>query len=731
MKNFIRLLLLSFLVSTARAERIEPQENASQILSLLTRTMPQVHMSHEPVSESVARRTLENLLRSLDFDRTIFLAEDVAGLRRMASGLDEDLKDGDVELAFEAFHLYKERATDRVEFVKGLLDEGFDLETEETYVWRRKDAAWAETEEEWNELWRKKVKNEYLGILIGREMRELDAAEEASEENKKKEADPDSLSQEPSEENITLDEEGDETLNVIEGEEKEENDILEADLTPEERIRKRYGQFLEVLNGHDSEYILQIFLSSFTEAYDIHSSYLSPRKEEDFDIQMTLQLTGIGAILTYDEGAAKIQRVMKGGPAASDGRLQAGDKIIAVEQEGEEPVDILYWPLYKSVRLIRGEIGTTVILHVIPASDATGSMVEKIDIVRDVIKLEEKAARSEVYDLDREEGSYKLGIIALPDFYADFSGGSNGEEPRSSAKDVRKLLEELNTEEVQGLVLDLRNNGGGSLRDCVEMSGYFVDKGPIVQVKSGRRVRAMRDPERGMVFDKPVVVLVNRLSASASEILAAALQDYGRAVIVGDTKTHGKGTVQSLMPLDRGDDSLGSLKVTTAGFFRVDGRSTQLKGVSPDILIRTPYDVMEVGEEYLDNVLPWSWVSPVRYKPSADLREVNEVLSERSDERLSANETFSVYQEKVDRLEERMKRREVSLQWETRLATQLKDRELDKLQDKGLMIADDSEDEDLDEEEMFMIRPDRDMVLKEGLEILADLISYVPPVAQQ
>jgi len=220
-------------------------------------------------------------------------------------------------------------------------------------------------------------------------------------------------------------------------------------------------------------------------------------------------------------------------------------------------------------------------------------------------------------------------------------------------------------------------------------------------------------------------------SGPASEILAAALQDYGRAVIVGDTKTHGKGTVQSLMPLDRGDDSLGSLKVTTAGFFRVDGRSTQLKGVSPDILIRTPYDVMEVGEEYLDNVLPWSWVSPVRYKPSADLREVNEVLSERSDERLSANETFSVYQEKVDRLEERMKRREVSLQWETRLATQLKDRELDKLQDKGLMIADDSEDEDLDEEEMFMIRPDRDMVLKEGLEILADLISYVPPVAQQ
>jgi carboxyl-terminal processing protease len=420
---------------------------------------------------------------------------------------------------------------------------------------------------------------------------------------------------------------------------------------------------------------------------------------------------------------------MKGGPAASDGRLQAGDKIIAVEQEGEEPVDILYWPLYKSVRLIRGEIGTTVVLHVIPASDATGSMVEKIDIVRDVIKLEEKAARSDIYELEREDGSYKLGIIALPDFYADFSGGSNGEEPRSSATDVRKLLEELNSEDVQGLVLDLRNNGGGSLRDCVEMSGFFVDNGPLVQVKSGRRVRAMRDPERGVLFEKPLVVLVNRLSASASEILAAALQDYGRAVIVGDSKTHGKGTVQSLMPLDRGDESLGSLKVTTAGFFRVDGRSTQLKGVSPDIPIRSPSDVMELGEEYLDNVLPWSWVAPVRYSPAGDLREVNAYLSDRSEERLAENETFSVYQEKVDRLEERMKRREVSLEWETRLARHLKDRELDKLQDKGMLVME--EDEEEDEEEALSILPDRDLVLKEGLHILADLISYTPPVAQQ
>lgn len=700
----ILLILLSVLFTyPSVAARVEPQENATRILSLLGRTLPQVHMSHEAISESVARRTLENFLRSLDYDRTIFLAADVARLRTMASDLDEDLKDGDVDLAFEAFDLYKQRATDRVAYVQSLLDKGFDLEIEETYVRKREDAAWAETEAEWNELWRKKVKNEYLGILIGRRMRELDAEEAEAEK-----------------------------LSATEPEDvpEEEESTVEADLTPEERIRKRYAQFLEVLNGHDSEYILQMFLSSFTGAYDIHSSYLSPRREEDFDIQMTLQLTGIGAVLTYDEGAAKIERVMKGGPAARDGRLQAGDKIIAVEQEGEEPVDILYWPLYKSVRLIRGEIGTKVILHVIPAHDASGTLVEKIDIERDVIKLEEKAARSNVYELEREEGTYRLGIIALPDFYADFSGGVNGEEPRSSATDVRRLLEELNEEGVDGLVLDLRNNGGGSLRDCVEMSGFFMDEGPVVQVKSGRRVRALRDPERGEVFEKPLVVLVNRLSASASEILAAALQDYGRAVIVGDSKTHGKGTVQSLMPLDRGDDSLGSLKVTTAGFFRVDGRSTQLKGVSPDIVIRTPYDVMELGEEYLDNVLPWSWVAPVRYKPEGDLREVNSYLAAQSEARLAENEMYNVYQQKVDRLEERMKRREVSLKWETRLARHLKDRELDKLQDKGLMLVEEEESGAEDEEEVMAIEPERDLVLKEGLHILADLISYTPPVAK-
>ncbi|MDF3128392.1 carboxy terminal-processing peptidase [Kiritimatiellaeota bacterium B1221] len=715
MKLFSSLLFAGLLIHglILSAEEIQLQANATQVTRLVTHALPASHLSHQPLSESLMRRTLDNFLRSLDYDRSLFMAEDVVALRKQAMDMQADLERGDVSIAYETFELLKERAANRVAYVDKLLEQGFDLEVDEDYVWRRKDAAWSANEAEWDELWRKKVKNEYIGLLVSQKMRELDAEEEAAEKAAKALDDVEvEVEESPGVDEVEIEAEVEVEVDV-------KSDI---DLSPEERIRKRYTQFMEVLNGHDSEYVLGMYLSSLASAYDAHSSYLSPRREEDFDIQMRLSLTGIGAELTYDEGAAKINKVMKGGPADMDGRLQSGDKIIAVQQKGEEPVDILYWPLYKSVRLIRGPIGSTVILHVIPASDATGTQVRLIEIVRDEIKLEEKEAKSMVYDLEKDEKSYKLGIINLPDFYADFNGGK---EATSSAADVKRLLEGLNEEGVDGLVLDLRNNGGGSLRDCVDMTGLFIESGVVVQVKSGQRVSVMMDPDDDILFDKPMVVLVNKLSASASEILAAALQDYGRAVIVGDSKTHGKGTVQSLMPLDRKDESMGALKVTTAGFYRVDGRSTQLKGVSPDIVIRTPTDVMELGEEYLPNVLPWSWVAPISGFPAyGDLRETNEKLLELSRARLEQNEKFHFYQDKVDRLAERVQRLEVSLNFESRLDQMKADRELDKLQDKGLVVADenpdDEEDEEMDEAE---IQPEKDMILKEGLEILADLIA--------
>ena len=725
LKFLLPAILLSWSALALESEApapLEPEANASHITRTLVQMMPRVHMNHDPFTEALARRTLDNYLRALDFDRSIFLAEDIMALRREASGLHQDLREGDLSLAFKAFRIFRERAADRVAFVMDMLENGIDTDQEQEFVWRRKDAPWAESKEEWDELWRKKVTNEYVGYLVSQRMRELEAEEEeaAAEEEAKAEDDAETQAvAEAEDEAETADSDESDAEMAAEAPEEEERSLVapQLDLSPEDRIRRRYDQFISVLNGHDAEYVQQMFLSAFTRAYDTHSSYLSPRANEDFDINMRLSLTGIGAILTYDEGTAKIERLIEGGPAAMDGRLQPGDKIIAVGQGDEPPEDILFWPLYRSVRLIRGEIGSTVVLHVIPASDPTGTEVRTIDLVREEIKLEENAAKSLVYEVERDDRTFKVGIIQLPDFYRDFQGGG-----RSSAADVKALLEEMNDEGVDGLILDLRNNGGGSLQDAIEMTGFFIDAGPVVQVRGEGTVRALNDPNRGVVFDKPLVVMVNRQSASASEILAAALQDYGRAVIVGDSKTHGKGSVQSMMPLDRRDDGLGRLKVTTAAFYRVDGRSTQLKGVSPDIEIRSPSDVMEMGEEYLDNVLPWTWVRPARFMPHGDLREINEELRNLSEERLAENEEFQLYQKQVDRLAERVQRRNISLNFEERLAQAKSDRELDRLQERGLMLPVENGDEPEEPENGPRIRPERDLMLRETLQILADLV---------
>jgi carboxyl-terminal processing protease len=697
------IFLGTFFLSAQELMPLGPDDNAAHITRTLVRVVPQAHMNREPFTEPIARRTLDNYLRALDFDRSIFRASDIAEFRSKGLSLREDLMEGRLDLAFSVFERFKERAENRVAFVRAFLDEGVDAELDQEFVWRRRDMPWVDTEEEWDELWRHKITNEYIGHRVSQMLRELEAEEAAENEE------------------ASAEKEASDVASEADSEVEEERSLVapQLDLSPVERILRRYNQFIDVLRGHDAEYVQQMFLTSFTRAYDTHSSYMSPRANEDFDINMRLSLTGIGAMLGYEDGAAKIERLIKGGPAHRDGRLQPGDRIIAVGQGEDTPEDILFWPLYRSVRLIRGEIGSTVVLHVVPASDPTGTEVRVIDLVRDEIKLEENAANMKIHALEREGRTFRLGILLLPDFYRDFQGD------RSSASDVKALLEELNLEAVDGLVFDLRNNGGGSLQDAVEMSGFFIDSGPIVQVRSEGNVRVLSDPRRGVIFNKPLVILVNRQSASASEILAAALQDYGRAVIVGDSKTHGKGSVQSIMPLDRRDSGLGSLKVTTAAFYRIDGRSTQLKGVSPDIEIRSPSDVLELGEEFLENVLPWTWVAPVRFRPHGSLRAFNEQLRETSAARMAGDEEFVHFQQKIDRLEERARRRQVSLNLTARKEQALADRELDRLQEDGMVLED--EEDGNETESRNQIRPERDIVLREGLQILADLVELMEP----
>ena len=675
---------------------VQPGLLYGHIAQIFAEGVPKAHLSHRFLDDEIARKALDNYLDSLDYDHSIFLASDIATFREQIANLDDFLRRGQIQFAYDVFTLYKKRLHNRIAYTDELLKGSFNFKIEESYFWNRKDVPWPADQKEWDDLWRRKVKHEFLGHEVNEILRKNQPISEKSQMAK-----PDTLNTDKS--NL---------------------------LTPQEHIRKKYVQLWNVINGHDSEWILQLYLTAFAQSYDVHSSYLSPRANEDFDIDMKLSLTGIGALLNLEGGAAQVVRLIPGGPADLDGRLKAGDKIVAVGQNEENPVDILYWPLYKSVRLIRGEKGSTVILSIIPAEDVTGTTIQKINLVRDEIKLENRAAKLDFRVIKNKPNDMnrKIAVITLPEFYADFEGKKRGEKgSRSSSHDVKNLLKEARAAEVDGLILDLRNNGGGSLQEAIEMTGYFIDDGPVVQVKGGQRINVLEDPYPSKEFNGPMLVLVNRMSASASEILAGALQDYGRALIVGDSKTHGKGTVQALFPLDRYNEKLGALKITTANFYRVNGESTQLKGVSPDIVIPSALDVMEVGEEFLPNVLEWSEVESTKFSSSNEvLPYVIKLLTDRSRQRLKDDEGYGQYQELVKRLKKRNSINELSLRLDDRLSLAHKDKELENFQDqlaKLLQEEDDTNKQDLGNTSKEKEATATDLILDESLQILSDLIN--------
>ena len=716
MKKFLLTLAAAATLSAFAAEKtpapvkLAPEPGFDEIAKTLADRVPAMHLSHGDLNDSISTKAFELFLDSLDYDRSYFTAEDEAGFRARLRDLDDMVKTGDLAFAYDVFDTYKDRVRNRVAYVDGLLAKEIDTSIAEIYDWKR-DKAPRVPAAEWDDLWRRKIKHQYLGKVVAKEMEKLKAAESNATASVTNAVETVAAS---ATNTVAA------TTNSVAAAE-EEGIPAKPPLSPSEDVRKQYQQLLSVMESHDAEFLLTLFLNSITRAYDTHTNYMSTRNEEDFDINMRLSLQGIGALLEVEEGAPTIKELVPGGPAERDGRLKPGDRILAVQQgKTGEVVDILYWPLYKSVRVIRGAKGSTVVLHVAPKSDRTGGKTVKIDLVRDEIKLEDREAKSEIREVNRPEGGkLKLGIITLPDFYADLRGRRTAKDAaiKSCAADVKKLLNSLNDEAVDGLVFDLRNNGGGSLPDCVEMTGFFIDRGPVVQVKTKENApMPYRDPYPGALFQKPMVILINRHSASASEILAAALQDYGRAVIVGDMKTHGKGSVQSLYPLDEGNPKLGSLKITTAGFYRIDGRSTQLKGVSPDIHIPSPLDVMEVGEEYLPNVLPWSMVTPARYQRVGQLADVTAALAKRSEERRAANPKFKAAADIIARIKDKVQNTTISLNFDDRMKMAKDDEELEKYQDELMEETARTYKKDEKKEKK------EDIVLDEGVLILRDLI---------
>ena len=671
MKKPILITLFFLNLSIFYAESQDNQIDSYRISKTVAYALPTFHLNQLPFDDYISTNAFNLFLTTLDPSRSYFLNHDVDKLNKQYPDLHKKLRKGNISFATNAYAILLERMNNRLAFTDALLEKGFDTNLEEDFLWDRSEANWSINTNEWNNLWRKRIKNEYIGRLINEH---LDQEEKISETES--------------------------TMNTNSLEETVSDEYTENTiLSPEEFILDRYKQLILSMESFDQEMILQRYLSSFSQVYDPHSDYLSPSNVEDFNINMKLSLVGIGAMLRPDDGAAKIVRLIPGGPAETDGRLKEGDKIIAVTQEDGEEQSIMHWPLYKAVRLIRGEKDTKVVLTVISESDGNNSRSKKIDLIRDEVKLEEQAAKGDVRSIKTSSGvNRNIGIITLPDFYADFNATNAKEkDARRASTDIQRIIQDLQKEQIEGLILDLRNNGGGSLVEAIEIAGLFIPSGPIVQVKERRSLKILPDADPEVNYSGPLIILVNRLSASASEILAAALQDYNRAIIIGDEHTHGKGTVQTLMPLGR---KKGSLKLTTASYYRINGGSTQLRGVEPDIIIPSMVDIMDIGEKELQNALPWDTIRPALYRTNKGYDDIIPALTEASMKRRNQDSEFQVFLDKRNKLKERYASKTVSLVLSNRLA----EAEIDDYLDGR-----DDEDDEAD-----------DLILKETLQIFGD-----------
>jgi carboxyl-terminal processing protease len=436
------------------------------------------------------------------------------------------------------------------------------------------------------------------------------------------------------------------------------------DDTIKDNLRRRYEGQLKRAYQARSEDAFQAYMNAFAGMWDPHTSYFSPRTSENFNINMSLSLEGIGAVLQSDNEYTKVVRLVPGGPAAKQGQLQTADRIISVAQEGEKPVNVIGWRLDEVVDLIRGPRNSTVTLEVIPANAADESITRTIAISRDEVKLEEQSASKDIIELDRSGETYRVGVITIPTFYADFQAMQAGDPNyKSTTRDVRRLLDELKQQGVDGVVMDLRNNGGGALHEANDLVGLFIDKGPTVQIRNANNdVQILNDEDPLVAYDGPLVVLVNRMSASASEIFAGAIQDYGRGLVVG-SQTFGKGTVQAVRPLNH-----GQLKITQSKFYRVSGGSTQHKGVIPDIEIPSRVDTSRIGEDALDHALPWDQIEAVPHTRYFDFSGVIDELRKRHEARFSASPEFSLLEQEIEFLTKQREMTYVSLNMDERKA---------------------------------------------------------------
>jgi carboxyl-terminal processing protease len=546
---------------------IVPTDRQRAVARRIGTILEEAHFRRAPIDDRMSAQVYERYLDLLDSQRSYFLASDIADFAGSRLKFDDMIRTGDLEPGYVIFARFQQRNRERIQFALDQLQSEPDWTVNESFEFNREHGAWPTSMAEMNELWRKRVKNDALSlILTGKTWK--DAA-----------------------------------------------DVL----------HKRYERVLKRVDQVTPEDVFENLMNAYARTFDPHSSYFSPRSSEEYRIQMSLNYEGIGASLQLVDDYVTILNIIEGGPAAVAGTLATNDRITAVAQGKDGALtDVIGWRLDDVVQLIRGKAGTSVRLQVLPAGAAPGTPEKTLEFVRNKVTLEAQAAHKEVKNVTRNGKTLKVGIITVPGFYQDIAAQSAGDENyRSTTRDVRKLLDELKAEKIDGLVLDLRDDGGGYLPEATALTGLFIDKGPVVQLKDTTgRLEVLDDPEPGAAYDGPLAVLVNRFSASASEIFAGAIQDYRRGIVLGQ-RTFGKGTVQNLVPLDRWSQRPvnGQLTVTIGKFYRVTGESTQHRGVEPDVPLPSAIDMKEVGESALDSALPWDRIAGVPFR--ADRREDN------------------------------------------------------------------------------------------------------------
>ena len=610
-------LLFVFLAFVSSAQALEtgsppvlaPEDEQAKAAHLSAQVLTYYHYKKVPLDDALSAKITDRYIDSLDPDRSFFLQSDIDQFMANSDKIDDAIYGEDLTIPFAIFNVYDQRVVERLNYAKDLLKKGFDFSQNEEYTVMRDKEPWPKSEAESQELWRKRVKNDWLRLKLAG--------------------------------------------------------------TPDATIRatldKRYANSQARAYKYKSDDVFQTFMNAYTTAIEPHTDYFGVAAASDFDISMKLSLVGIGAVLQERDEYTTIRELVAGGPAQLSGQLAAGDRIVGVAQGKDGPmVDVVGTRVNEVVKLIRGEKDTVVRLDILPSDAGLDGKHRLITLVRDNISLEKQAAKKSVQIVKDGDISRKIGVIALPTFYEDFDARRRGDKNyRSASRDVAKLLAELEEDKVDGVVIDLRNNGGGSLPQAIELTGLFVGKGPVLQQRNGDGDIKVNGNDRGKArWAGPLAVLINRGSASASEIFAAAIQDYGRGVIIGEP-SFGKGTVQTVVDLDaearNAKPEFGELKMTVAQFFRINGGTTQLRGVTPDIALPGFSDEEKLGESSYDNALPWLQIKPADYKPLDDIKPILPELQSRHDARAKEDRDFKDLVEDVNELNDLRNKRVISL----------------------------------------------------------------------